>query len=62
MFTAGQLLFGKIFLFCFVVIIIYLYRKDLKMHRKYYPRVWQVGLTVVLVIVLFTIIVFTLHK
>jgi len=62
MFTAGQLLFGKIFIVCFVIFMIILYRKDLKMHRHYYPRVWQVGLTVFLVFVLFTIIVLTLHK
>jgi len=62
MFTTGQILFGKIFIICFTIIMVYLYRKDLKIERKYYPRVWQVGLTIVLVIVLFTIIVFTLHK
>jgi len=62
MFTSGQILFGEIFVAGFALIMIYLYRKDLKIHRKYYPKVWQVGLTLVLVIVLFTIIVFTLHK
>jgi len=62
MFTPGQILFGKIFVISFAVIMVYLYRKDLKIERKYYQHVWQVGLTIVLVIVLFTIIVFTLHK
>ena len=62
MFSDGQILFAKIFLVSFILFMIYLYRKDLKMHKRYYPKVWQVGLTTVLIIVLFTIIVVSLHK
>jgi len=62
MFTSGQILFGEIFATCFVLFMIVLYRKDLKIHKRYYSKVWQVGLVLVLAIVLFTILVFTLHK
>ena len=36
MFSTGQLIFAAIFLLVFVVVMIYSYRKDLKLHRKYY--------------------------
>lgn len=62
MFTDGQLLFAKIFIVSFVAFMIYLYRKDVKMHKRYYPNVWHVGLAVFLIIVLFAIITFSLHK
>lgn len=62
MFTSGQILFGEIFAIGFILFMIVLYRKDLKIHKRYYSKVWQVGLTIVLVIILFTILVFSLHK
>ncbi|WP_027124522.1 hypothetical protein [Gelidibacter mesophilus] len=41
MFTNGQLIFGILFAVVFAVIIIYSYRKDLKLHRKYYKgSIW----------------------
>lgn len=36
MFTTGQIIFGVIFFVVFVAVIIFSYRKDLKIHRKYY--------------------------
>lgn len=36
MFTTGQLIFAILFFIAFVVVIFYSYRKDLKLHRKYY--------------------------
>lgn len=36
MFTPGQLLFAGIFFIAFVAVIIFAYRKDLQLHRKYY--------------------------
>lgn len=36
MFSPGQLIFAAVFLFVFVVVVIFSYRKDLKLHRKYY--------------------------
>lgn len=35
-FTTGQIVFAVLFFLAFVVIIFFSYRKDLKLHRKYY--------------------------
>ena len=41
MFTTGQLVFGIFFTVLFAVILVYTYRKDLKLHRKYYKgSIW----------------------
>ncbi len=41
MFTKGQLIFGILFFIAFVLIIAYTYRKDLKLHRRYYKgTIW----------------------
>lgn len=36
MFSTGQLIFGILFFIAFVIVIAFQYRKDLKIHRKYY--------------------------
>lgn len=36
MFSTGQWIFAGVFFLAFVAIVIYSYRKDLKLHRKYY--------------------------
>ncbi|MBW1295608.1 hypothetical protein GBO31_08855 [Aquimarina litoralis] len=36
MFSTGQLIFAGCFVVAFVVLMIISYRKDLKLHRKYY--------------------------
>lgn len=36
MFSTGQLIFAGLFFVAFVGVIIFSYRKDLKLHRKYY--------------------------
>jgi len=41
MFTKGQWIFAILFAIFFAVSLIYTYRKDLKLHRKYYKgSVW----------------------
>lgn len=41
MFSTGQLVFGFIFFLAFAVIIAYQYRKDLKLHKRYYKgTIW----------------------
>ncbi len=41
MFTKGQLIFGILFAIAFTIALIYAYRKDLKLHKKYYPgTIW----------------------
>lgn len=62
MFSAGQILFAKFFIVAFIAFMIILYRKDIKIQQWFYPKVWQVGLTIVIVIALFTLLVFRLHK
>jgi hypothetical protein len=36
MFTKGQLVFGVLFAIAFVIALIYAYRKDIKLHNRYY--------------------------
>lgn len=36
MFTTGQLIFGVIFFIAFVIVLMFTYKKDLKVHKKYY--------------------------
>jgi hypothetical protein len=41
MFTKGQLIFAILFLIAFIAAMVYTYRKDLDLHRKYYKgSVW----------------------
>lgn len=36
MFSTGQIIFAVLFFIVFVGVMIYSYRKDLKLHKKYY--------------------------
>ena len=56
MFSTGQLIFAGIFLVVFIMIMIYTYRKDLKLHRKYYKGT----LYILLVFILFLILLFAI--
>jgi hypothetical protein len=41
MFTKGQWIFAILFAIAFIISLIYTYRKDLKLHRKYYKgSIW----------------------
>ncbi|WP_296385482.1 hypothetical protein [Winogradskyella sp.] len=41
MFSTGQLIFGLLFFIAFAIVIAYQYRKDLKLHKRYYKgTVW----------------------
>ncbi|MDO1499938.1 hypothetical protein Q2T40_07325 [Winogradskyella maritima] len=41
MFTTGQLVFGLLFFIVFAIIIGVQYRKDLKLHKRYYKgTIW----------------------
>ena len=41
MFTPGQIKFSIFFIVVFVIVLIVVYRKDLKLHRVYYKnRLW----------------------
>ncbi|WP_424494811.1 hypothetical protein [Salinimicrobium sp. GXAS 041] len=56
MFTTGQLIFGAIFFIAFVIVIIYTYRKDLQLHRKYYKGTLYILLGFILFIALLFVI------
>ncbi len=36
MFSTGQLIFAGLFLIAFIIIMIFSYRKDTRLHKKYY--------------------------
>lgn len=36
MFSTGQLIFAGLFVVAFIIIMIFSYRKDIRLHRKYY--------------------------
>jgi hypothetical protein len=36
MFSSGQLIFAALFAVCFIIVIIFSYRKDFKIHKQYY--------------------------
>lgn len=41
MFTKGQIIFGILFAIAFIITLIFAYRKDLKLHKKYYSgTIW----------------------
>ncbi len=61
MFSKGQIIFAGLFAVAFIVLMVWSYRKDLRLHRLYYKRVWIVALGIALVIALFAAISFWLH-
>ena len=36
MFSRGQIIFGILFAIAFIIALVFAYRKDLKLHKKYY--------------------------
>ena len=41
MFSTGQLIFGVLFFIAFIIVIGYQYRRDLKLHKRYYKgTIW----------------------
>ncbi len=56
MFSTGQLIFAALFFLTFVIVIIYSYRKDLALHRKYYKgSLFVLAGFIVFVLLLFVI-------
>ena len=62
MFSKGQYIFGAIFAFLFIGAMIWSYRKDIKLHQFYYKNVWIIAIGIFIVIALFAILTFSLHK
>lgn len=61
MFTPGQKIFAIFFVIAFAIVMIWTYRKDLKLHKKYYKNSYVVLLAILAVIALFTLITFSMH-
>jgi len=41
MFSNGQMVFGILFAIAFIIALVYTYRKDLKLHKRYYKgSIW----------------------
>lgn len=52
----GHIIFAIIFAVVFLVVIAIMYRKDLKLHRRYYKGSWMVIISVVVLIVIFLLL------
>jgi len=52
MFTTGQLIFAGIFFVVFIAVIAYSYRKDIKLHRKYYKGTIYIFIAFILFMIL----------
>jgi hypothetical protein len=61
MFSKGQLIFAAIFAIAFISLMVWSYRKDIKLHKIYYTKVWIVALGIFLAITLFATLTFWLH-
>ncbi|YCO54322.1 hypothetical protein N1F77_11910 [Psychroserpens sp. MEBiC05023] len=56
MFSNGQWIFGILFALVFAVIIYFAYRRDLKLHRKYYRgSVWVLIAFIAFILMIATI-------
>lgn len=61
MFSKGQLIFAGLFVIAFTIAMIWSYRKDIKIHKKYYKNSFIVIIAMFLMIAIFTLITFSLH-
>lgn len=61
MFSKGQLIFAALFVIAFTILMIWSYRKDIKIHKKYYKNTFIILIAVFLIIAIFTLITFSLH-
>lgn len=62
MFTQGQIIFACIFIVVFMVVMVFMYRKDLKMHKRYYKGSLWVLVSFLLFIMLLFVIKTTLKN
>ncbi|MCF6223006.1 MAG: hypothetical protein L3J34_04685 [Flavobacteriaceae bacterium] len=62
LFSEGQLIFAAFFAIVFIGLMIWSYRKDIKLHKYYYKNVWIVALGIFIVVTLFAVLTFWLHK
>lgn len=62
MFTQGQLVFAALFVIAFIITMIYVYRKDISLHRLHYKGTFKVLIGFILFIALLFAIKFYLKK
>lgn len=61
MFTSGQKIFAIFFFIAFAIIMIWSYRKDIKLHKIHYKNTFIILLSVIAIFILFGVITFSLH-
>ncbi|MCF6347851.1 MAG: hypothetical protein L3J20_06085 [Flavobacteriaceae bacterium] len=61
MFSKGQQLFGLFFVIVFAIILVWSYRKDLKVHKKYYKNVWIILISILSIFFIFRAITYYIH-
>lgn len=61
MFSKGQLIFAALFIIAFTILMIWSYKKDIKIHKKYYKNTFIILIAIFLIIAIFTLITFSLH-
>jgi len=61
MFSSGQKIFALLFVIVFAGVMVWTYRKDLKLHKVHYKKTYIVGLSILAVIMLFVLITFSMH-
>ncbi|MCM4168712.1 hypothetical protein KCTC52924_02404 [Arenibacter antarcticus] len=62
MFSTGQLIFAALFFITFVIITIYAYQKDKKLHQKNYKGVKWIGLFFIIFILILFVIKFNIKN
>jgi len=61
MFSKNQLIFAIIFVIVFSISMVWSYRKDIKITKKYYKNTYIVVIAIFLIIAIFTLITFSMH-
>ncbi|HHC79207.1 MAG TPA: hypothetical protein ENK46_04945 [Flavobacteriia bacterium] len=61
MFSKGQLIFLVFFVIVFTAGLVWSYRKDTKLHKIYYKKVWMVAVGILIVVAIFATLTFILH-
>ena len=56
MFTTGQLIFAGLFAVVFIAVMIYVYRKDMALHKKYYKNSYYILIAFLLFIAMLFVI------
>ncbi|MCF6182870.1 hypothetical protein [Lutibacter sp.] len=61
MFSKNQLIFATLFIIAFTIAMVWSYRKDFKVIKKYYKNTFIIVIAIFLIIAIFTMITFSMH-